>query len=64
VLFFTFEQRKLPHDGFWDAYTFDGGCELISRRRNSYKSFQNLRTNLAKLKVKDAVIDGELVSNG
>jgi len=43
------------------AHVWDGHCELISRRRNSYKSFQELRDNLAKFKVKNAVIDGELV---
>jgi bifunctional non-homologous end joining protein LigD len=53
---------ELKHDGFRAlAYISDGHCELISRRRNSYKSFGQLRSNLAKLKVKNAVIDGELV---
>jgi bifunctional non-homologous end joining protein LigD len=53
---------ELKHDGFRAlAHVWDGNCELISRRRNSYKSFQDLRDNLAKLKVKNAVIDGELV---
>jgi len=53
---------ELKHDGFRAlAHIWDGNCELISRRRNAYKSFQALRDNLAKLKVKDAVIDGELV---
>jgi hypothetical protein len=52
----------LKHDGFRTlAYISDGHCELISRRRNSYKSFAELRTHLAGLKVKNAVIDGELV---
>jgi len=53
---------ELKHDGFRAlAYINDGRCELISRRRNSYKSFQELRDNLAKLKVKNAVIDDEIV---
>src|SRR6202166_755542 len=53
---------ELKHDGFRAlAHIWNGKCELISRRRNSYKSFQELQDNLAKLKVKDAVIDGELV---
>ena len=43
------------------AHVWEGHCELISRRRNSYKSFQELRDNLAKLKVKNAILDGELV---
>jgi bifunctional non-homologous end joining protein LigD len=53
---------ELKHDGFRTlAYISDGHCEPISRRRNSYKSFAELRTHLAGLKVKNAVIDGELV---
>jgi len=39
----------------------DGHCELVSRRRNSYKSFGELCGHLAKLKVKNAVIDGQPV---
>jgi bifunctional non-homologous end joining protein LigD len=53
---------ELKHDGFRAlAHIWDGKCELISRKRNAYKSFQDLRDNLAKLKVQDAVIDGEIV---
>jgi bifunctional non-homologous end joining protein LigD len=53
---------ELKHDGFRAlAHIWDGNCELISRKRNAYKSFQALRDNLAKLKVQNAVIDGELV---
>jgi bifunctional non-homologous end joining protein LigD len=53
---------ELKHDGFRAlAYIWDGMAELVSRRRNPYKSFQELRDNLAKLNVKNAVIDGELV---
>jgi bifunctional non-homologous end joining protein LigD len=53
---------ELKHDGFRClAHIWDGNCELISRKRNAYKSFEELRDNLAKLKVKNAVIDGELV---
>lgn len=53
---------ELKHDGFRAlAHIWDGNCELVSRRRNSYKSFQALRDSLAQLKVKNAVIDGELV---
>ena len=56
---FVFE---LKHDGFRAlAHIWDGNCELISRKRNAYKSFNELRENLAKLKVQNAVIDGELV---
>jgi bifunctional non-homologous end joining protein LigD len=53
---------ELKHDGFRAlAYISDGHCELVSRRRNAYKNFGELRDRLAGLKVKDAVIDGELV---
>jgi bifunctional non-homologous end joining protein LigD len=53
---------ELKHDGFGAlAHVWDGNCELVSRRRNSYKSFQELRDSLSKLQVKNAVIDGELV---
>jgi bifunctional non-homologous end joining protein LigD len=53
---------ELKHDGFRAlAYISEGHCELVSRRRNAYKSFAELRENLGTLKVKDAVIDGELV---
>lgn len=53
---------ELKHDGFRAlAHIWDGNCELVSRKRNAYKSFQALRDNLAKLKVQNAVIDGEIV---
>jgi bifunctional non-homologous end joining protein LigD len=53
---------ELKHDGFRAlAHVWDGNCELVSRKRNAYKSFNELRENLAKLKVQNAVIDGELV---
>jgi bifunctional non-homologous end joining protein LigD len=53
---------ELKHDGFRAlAYISEGQCELVSRRRNSYKSFRELRDHLAGLKVKNAIIDGELV---
>lgn len=53
---------ELKHDGFRAlAHIWDGRCELISRKRNAYKSFNELRENLAKLKVQNAVFDGEIV---
>ena len=53
---------EIKHDGFRAlAYISDGQCELICRRPNSYKSFHNLRGNLAKLKVENAIIDDEIV---
>jgi bifunctional non-homologous end joining protein LigD len=33
---------ELKHDGFRSlAYVEDGKCRLVSRRRNTYKSFEN-----------------------
>ena len=53
---------ELKHDGFRAlAHIWDGKCQLISRKRNSYKSFRGLRENLAKLKVHNAIVDGEIV---
>jgi bifunctional non-homologous end joining protein LigD len=53
---------ELKHDGFRAlAYIMDGRCELVSRRRNVYKSFDELRGNLAKLKAKTAILDREIV---
>jgi ATP-dependent DNA ligase len=42
------------------AYIVDGTCELVSRRRNAYKSFKQLQNSLVKLKVRNAIIDGEI----
>jgi bifunctional non-homologous end joining protein LigD len=42
---------ELKRDGFRAlAHIWDGKCELVSRKRNSYKSFQALRDNLACLR--------------
>jgi bifunctional non-homologous end joining protein LigD len=38
----------------------DGVCELVSRRRNHYKSFKDLENSLRQLKVRNAIIDGEI----
>jgi bifunctional non-homologous end joining protein LigD len=52
---------ELKVDGFRSlAYIDDGVCELVSRRRNPYKSFRELANSLGQLKVKNAIIDGEL----
>ena len=52
---------ELKVDGFRAlAYIDDGVCELVSRRRNPYKSFRELANSLRQLKVKSAIIDGEL----
>jgi bifunctional non-homologous end joining protein LigD len=56
--YFLFE---LKVDGFGGlAYIDDGKCELVSRRRNPYKSFKELQNSLAQLSVKNAILDGEI----
>jgi bifunctional non-homologous end joining protein LigD len=53
---------ELKHDGFRSlAYIADGRCELVSRKRNHYKSFDSLKAALANLKAADAILDGEIV---
>ena len=53
---------ELKHDGFRAvAYISDGQCLLISRRDNTYKSFNDLRESLAGLPVAHAILDGEIV---
>jgi bifunctional non-homologous end joining protein LigD len=54
---------ELKQDGFrCVAYIAEGGCDLVSRRNNHYKSFDSLKTALAILKAKTAILDGETVS--
>src|ERR1700730_14942760 len=56
---FVFE---LKHDGFRAvAYIEDGACQLVSRKQIVYKSFTALCTALARLRVKDAILDGEII---
>jgi bifunctional non-homologous end joining protein LigD len=56
---FVFE---LKYDGFRSlAYIADGRCSLVSRSTNYYQRFDSLKTALAKLKAKTAILDGELV---
>jgi bifunctional non-homologous end joining protein LigD len=53
---------ELKYDGFRAvAYIEDGGCRLISRKQIQYKGFANLSKALAGLKVKNAILDGEIV---
>jgi bifunctional non-homologous end joining protein LigD len=53
---------ELKMDGFrCVAYIEDGRCELVSRKRNTYKSFAGLATAMAALRVKSAILDGEIV---
>ena len=53
---------NLKHDGFQSlAYAEGGKCRLVSRRRNTYKSFEVLRESLSGLKAQSAILDGEIV---
>jgi bifunctional non-homologous end joining protein LigD len=54
---------ELKHDGFRAlAYIAEGKCDLISRQKNAYKSFGQLKTAIAgSLKVENAILDGEIV---
>jgi bifunctional non-homologous end joining protein LigD len=53
---------ELKHDGFRSlAYIEDGRCRLVSRRRNTYKSFEVLKKALSGLRAQSAVLDGEIV---
>jgi bifunctional non-homologous end joining protein LigD len=53
---------ELKHDGFRAlTYIADGRCQLVSRKNNPYKSFGRLREALAGLRLRDAVLDGEIV---
>jgi bifunctional non-homologous end joining protein LigD len=57
---FAFE---LKHDGFRAvAYIEAGACHLVSRKSITYKSFPALCTVLAGLGVRNAILDGEIVS--
>ena len=54
---------ELKHDGFRSlAYLEDGRCRLVSRRRNTYKSFEVLRSALEGLRAQSAILDGEIVA--
>ncbi|SRR5258708_34880169 len=53
---------ELKHDGFrWLAYVSENRCELVSRKKNHYESFDSLKAVLANLKAADAILDGEIV---
>jgi bifunctional non-homologous end joining protein LigD len=53
---------ELKHDGFRSlAYVEGGKCRLVSRRRNTYKSFEVLREALSRLRAQSAILDGEIV---
>jgi bifunctional non-homologous end joining protein LigD len=56
---FVFE---LKMDGWRSLASIENGaCRLISRKQNQYKTFGPLAVALAKLKVQNAIIDGEVV---
>jgi bifunctional non-homologous end joining protein LigD len=49
---------ELKHDGFrYLAYISESRCDLVSRRKYSYKSFDSLKTALSKLQVTDAILE-------
>lgn len=51
----------LKHYGFRSlAYIENGQCRLVSRHRNTYKSFETLSHDLARLRVENAILDGRL----
>jgi bifunctional non-homologous end joining protein LigD len=53
---------ELKHDGFRAlAYVENGQCRFVSRHRNTYRSFEVLCRELAKLKAKSAILDGEIM---
>ena len=53
---------ELKHDGFRGlAYISDGACQLISSNSRTFKKFPPLSEALAKLRVTDAILDGEIV---
>lgn len=55
---------ELKHDGFRAVAYVEDGAELVSRKRNTYKSFTGLAAALATLPVKSAILDGEIVCLG
>ncbi|PYU17824.1 MAG: hypothetical protein DMG32_27210 [Acidobacteria bacterium] len=61
--FLTHGLESLKYDGFRAlAYVENGSARLVSRRHNTYKSFDTLCTQIVQcLKVQDAILDGEIV---
>lgn len=52
---------ELKHDGFRAlAYLENGGCHLVSRNLKNLR-FESLKAALAKLPLRNAIIDGEIV---
>ena len=53
---------ELKHDGFRAlAYVEEGPCRLVSRNSNLLKSFRTLKASLGKLRVQNAILDGEII---
>jgi len=53
---------ELKQDGFRGvAYVFEDQCKLVSRKNNAYKSFAPLQAAIARERVKDAILDGDIV---
>jgi bifunctional non-homologous end joining protein LigD len=54
---------ELKYDGFRALLEIDGaGARLVSRNRNRFKHLDNLAAALAnRLRVKDAILDGEII---
>ncbi|MGB2663046.1 MAG: hypothetical protein WAK48_03510 [Candidatus Acidiferrum sp.] len=53
---------SLKHDGFRAlTYVEEGKCKLVSRNSNLLKSFQSLKESLGKLRVQNAILDGEII---
>jgi bifunctional non-homologous end joining protein LigD len=53
---------ELKMDGYrCVAYIEQGACKLVSRNLRQFKSFESLKKLLAKLPVKSAILDGEVV---
>jgi bifunctional non-homologous end joining protein LigD len=53
---------ELKHDGFRAlAYVEEGTCRLVSRNSNLFKSFASLKASLGKLRVQNAILDGEII---
>ena len=54
---------ELKYDGFRALFEIDGaGARLVSRNRNRFKHLDTIAAALAKhLRVKDAILDGEII---
>lgn len=53
---------EIKFDGFRAlAYVENGKCQLVSRRRHEYKSFDEVQRAVAALPIQNAVLDGEIV---